>query len=197
MTASVDDFNTLLNRARQGDDAAVALLVQQYEGIIRRAAHGLLGQAMRPYLDSLDLVQSVHRSLLIGLRHDKFDISTPNNLIALALTMVRRKVARHWRKLKHQPSAQLPSSSNSTNDALAQVPDTDTGPASTVQFTDEMNRVLAELDPTDRRLVELRLQGHSTADVARLLGVDSRFLRVRLGRLRKRLQERGLLTEWL
>jgi RNA polymerase sigma-70 factor (ECF subfamily) len=196
MTA-VADFNTLLLRARQGDEAAIGQLVQQYEGIIRRAASGLLGQAMRPYLDSLDLVQSVHRSLLIGLRHDKFDISTPNNLIALALTMVRRKVARHWRKLKHQPSVQAPNNPDETNTHLNQVPDTATGPANTVHFTDEMQRLLAELDPTDRRLVELRLQGHSTADVARLLNVDSRFLRVRLGRLRKRLQERGLLNEWL
>jgi RNA polymerase sigma factor (sigma-70 family) len=197
MTAAVDEFSDLLTRARTGDEAAVKQLVQQYEGIVRRAASGLLGQAMRPYLDSLDLVQSVHRSLLIGLRHDKFDISTPNNLIALALTMVRRKIARHWRKLKHQPSAQAPVSVNDTKDALSQVPDTQTGPASQVVFSDEMTRLMAELDPTDRRLIELRLQGHSTADVARLLGVDSRFLRVRLGRLRKRLQERGLLNEWL
>lgn len=197
MTASLDEFGVLLTRARQGDDVAVSQLVSQYEGIIRRAASGLLGQAMRPYLDSLDLVQSVHRSLLIGLRHDKFDISTPNNLIALALTMVRRKVARHWRKLKHQPSAQLPGNSNDTSDALSQVPDTTTGPASKVFFSDDMNRLLAELDSTDRQLIELRLQGHSTADVARLLNVDSRFLRVRLGRLRKRLQDQGLLNEWL
>jgi hypothetical protein len=46
-------------------------------------------------------------------------------------------------------------------------------------------------------LVELRLQGHSTADVARKLNLDSRFLRVRLGRLRKRLREQGLIEEWL
>jgi len=51
-------------------------------------------------------------------------------------------------------------------------------------------------DSQDRRLVELRLQGYSTAEVAREMNLDSRFLRVRLGRLRQRLRERGLLTEW-
>src|SRR5262245_35944565 len=87
-----DDFTGLLARVRRGDEAALAQLVARYEGIVRRAARNLLGPSMRPYLDSLDVVQSVHRSLLIGLRHDKFDISTPDNLIGLAVTMVRRKV---------------------------------------------------------------------------------------------------------
>ena len=63
----------------------------------RIVAHFLLSRDLRPYLDSLDLVQSVHKSLLLGLRSDKFDISNPEKLVALALTMVRRKAARHWR----------------------------------------------------------------------------------------------------
>ena len=48
----------------------------------------LLGPALRPYLDSLDLVQSVHRSLLLGLRQEKYDISSPDQIIALAVTLV-------------------------------------------------------------------------------------------------------------
>jgi len=43
----------------------------------------------------------------------------------------------------------------------------------------------------------LRLQGYRTADAARELGQDPRALRVRLGRLRKRLREKGFLDEWL
>ena len=62
------DFSALLARARLGDDRAVADLVTHYQAIVRRAAHGMLGPAMRGQLDSMDVVQSVHRSLLIGLR---------------------------------------------------------------------------------------------------------------------------------
>src|SRR5262249_17822468 len=100
MSEPVDEFTALLKRAQQGDDGAVAEIVQQYEDVLRRAARGLLGPLLRPHLDSLDLVQSVHRSLWIGLRYGKFDITSPEKLIALAMTMVRRKAARKWRKTR-------------------------------------------------------------------------------------------------
>src|SRR5262245_2403719 len=95
-------FADLLKRARDGDGAALGQLARTYEGDLRIAARVHLGQALRPYLDSLDLVQSVHRSLMIGLRTDKVDVSNPGALIALALTMVRRKVARQWRRHRRQ-----------------------------------------------------------------------------------------------
>src|SRR5438132_13964466 len=102
MSSDRDDFPALLARARQGDRGALTQLAQQYESKVRLVARVQLGPALRPYLDSVDLVQSVHRSLLLGLRENKFEIATPTQLLALALTMVRRKVARHWRRMQRQ-----------------------------------------------------------------------------------------------
>src|SRR5690242_14346541 len=100
MSLSSAVFSDLLALARQGDEAALSQLVNEYEREVHTVARIRLGSALRPYVDSLDLVQSVHRSLLIGLRDGRFDISTPQNLVALALTIVRRKVARQWRKVQ-------------------------------------------------------------------------------------------------
>src|SRR6516165_6904338 len=102
MSQATADFTGLLARARDGDPEALAELVRQYEPEVRIVARVLLGPALRPYLDSLDLVQSVHRSLLLGLRHGKVDVSSPERLVALATTMVRRKIARQWRRLQRQ-----------------------------------------------------------------------------------------------
>src|SRR5438128_1629711 len=102
MSNATDEFAALLQRARTGDQSALTHLAAQYEREVRIVARVLLGRGLRPYLDSLDLVQSVHKSLLIGLRTDRFDISSPEKLVALALTIVRRKVARHWRHLQRQ-----------------------------------------------------------------------------------------------
>src|SRR5437764_901881 len=96
------EFEALLRRARGGDQVAQELLVRQYEAKVRIVARVLLGPALRPYLDSIDLVQSVHRSLIRGLRDDKFDASSPERLLALAVTMVRRKAARQWRRMRRQ-----------------------------------------------------------------------------------------------
>src|SRR5258708_25204250 len=96
------DFASVLARARGGDRAALDQLAREYEPKLRLVARVLLGPALRPYLDSVDLVQSVHKSLLLGLRGDKFALDTPDDLLALALTLVRRKVARQWRRLQRQ-----------------------------------------------------------------------------------------------
>src|SRR5262245_53085711 len=96
------EFDALMTRAGQGEPAALAEIAREYEPQLRMVARVLLGPALRPYLDTLDLVQSVHKSLLLGLRNDTFDVSTPEKLVALALTMVRRKAARHWRHLQRQ-----------------------------------------------------------------------------------------------
>src|SRR5436853_3971640 len=102
MADAGDDFVTLLAQARGGDQQALQQLVHQYEPKVRLVARVLLGPALRPYLDSVDLVQSVHKSLMLGLRDDKYELSTPENLLALALTLVRRKVARQWRRHRRQ-----------------------------------------------------------------------------------------------
>jgi hypothetical protein len=107
------EFLDLLERGRNGDQEALTVLVQQYEREVRVTARVLLGPALRPHLDSLDLVQSVHRSLLVGLHGGRFEFNSPKDLVALALTMVRRKVARQWRHLQRQK--RLESSSASQN----------------------------------------------------------------------------------
>src|SRR5262245_61725298 len=96
------DFSALLEQARRGDSTAFEELVRRYEPEVRIIARVMLGPAMRPHLDSLDIVQSVHRSLLRNLRNDKFKIDAPGQLIALAVQMARRKVAHQWRKLRRQ-----------------------------------------------------------------------------------------------
>jgi RNA polymerase sigma-70 factor (ECF subfamily) len=128
-----------------------------------------LGPALRPYLDSMDLVQSVHRSLLLGLRENKFDIATPQQLLALALTMVRRKVARHWRRMQRQQ--RLSGVSTAKTEAptlLTELSTPGNDPAETASFRDAVQQLWQHLDTTERRLcgckatVPRRVLDHST-----------------------------------
>src|SRR5262245_56113014 len=66
------DFADLLGRARQGDKDALTELTRRYEPEVRIVARVLLGPALQPHLDSLDLVQSVHRTLMLGIREDRY-----------------------------------------------------------------------------------------------------------------------------
>jgi RNA polymerase sigma-70 factor (ECF subfamily) len=192
------DFAALLQRARQGDRAAWERLAQEYEPKVRLVARVLLGPALRPYLDSVDLVQSVHRSLMVGLRTDKFDISSPDKLMALAVTLVRRKVARHWRHLQRQRRlSQDSQDSGNLPHLLSSLSSPRPDPAQTVQFNDSVQHLCNTLEDAERRMLDLRLQGYSPAEIAANLGIHPIALRVRMSRLRQRLQAEGVLTEWL
>jgi RNA polymerase sigma-70 factor (ECF subfamily) len=198
MSAGSNDFVTLLERGRRGDQEALAQLARQYESKVRLVARVLLGPALRPYLDSLDLVQSVHRSLLLGLRQERFTVANPENLLALALTMVRRKVARQWRRARRQ--LRLDQGSGSTNDLaqlLTSLGTTQSDPARLAQFNDQVHHLCEQMDAGERRLLDLRLQGFSTAEMAREMDLTAVALRVRLTRLRQRLRATGVLDDWL
>jgi RNA polymerase sigma-70 factor (ECF subfamily) len=201
MGDAADDFQLLLQRIRLGDDAALGELARCYEPEVRLTARVLLGRALRCHLDSVDLVQSVHHTLLLGLRHNKFVIANPQQLVGLTVTLVRRKIARHWRKLKRQRRTEeietTEMGSGGEAGLLGTLPSTEADPATTAENSDLMAQVGHHLDEKDRQLVELRLQGCSTAEAARRLGLDADVLRVRLSRLRRRLRDSRLFAGWL
>jgi RNA polymerase sigma-70 factor (ECF subfamily) len=198
MAEVAEDFGLLVGRVRLGDVEALAELTRRYEPEVRLAARVLLGRALRSHLDSTDLVQSVHHTLLLGIRQNKFELSSPQQLLGLAVTMVRRKVARHWRRLQRQQTFDpQEGETRGPSDLLTCLSSSEADPAEEAQYHDAVEHVCRHLDEKDRRLVELRLQGFSTAEAARQLGEDADVLRVRLSRLRRRLRDSHVLQEWL
>ena len=195
MIKASEEFAKLLTRVREGDQTAIIRLVELYEPEIRIVARARLGNVLRPYLDSVDLVQSVHRSLLAGLQQEKYDISSPDRLVALASTMVRRKIARQWRRAQRQVRLEKSEPSRPASQVLVALTSTEADPADRVALEDQVTRILDELPKVDRRLLELRLEGCTTAEAARELRLDADVLRVRLSRLRRRLREEGLADE--
>ena len=185
-----DDLPSLLARVQTGDDAALGLLLQHYEPRLRTAARVLLGPLLRPHLDSIDLVQSVHRMLLPALRDGRYALDDPEQLIALALTMLRRKVATNWRRVKNGQDFQ---SLLGPDDLDPQVPSDhpDDDPARTAQMRDGLEHLLSRLSEADRQLLELRLAGLGSVDIAQKLGVDPHVLRARLSKLRQKLVAAG------
>jgi RNA polymerase sigma factor (sigma-70 family) len=179
-------------QARAGDADAVGHIARLYEADLLIAARVHLGPALRPYLDSLDLVQSVYRSLLAGLRNDKFAVADARSLLALTLTMVKRKVARQWRRHRRQvrPMGEQPA------DVLATLSRQSANPAAGADVRDALARLWRELDADDRQLIELRLEGLSTAEAAERLGKSAGALRVQWHRPRKRLEEQ-VFADWV
>jgi RNA polymerase sigma-70 factor (ECF subfamily) len=176
------DFAAVLERARAGDAEAVELLVGAYEPEVRRVARRRLGPALRSALETVDLFQSVHRSLLRCLRNNRFTFAGPQGLVALAVTMVKRKAARKWARLKTEREyLQL----RTLLLARAQ-------PERAAALAETLQALLEGLADADRQLLLLYLEGHTTAEAARRLGLDADSLRVRRSRLFRNLRNAGL-----
>jgi RNA polymerase sigma-70 factor (ECF subfamily) len=186
-----DDFLNLLARVRGGDDAAAGELVRRYEKTVLRCVRSRLSRTMRGAMDSMDVMQSVHRSLLIGLKHQRFAFASPQQLIGLAVVMVQRKVARHWRKLKRLPITGSEITGPSAAIALEDLAGEDSPPAEIAMASDLLDRILSQLDDFDRQLVRLRLDGYSSVETASLLAREPAFVRMRWSRLRHVLRELG------
>jgi RNA polymerase sigma factor (sigma-70 family) len=195
MTEPTSDFLTLIALARAGDNDAMARLIQDYEPKVRVVARAMLGPVLRPYLDSADLVQSVHKSLMLGLRGDKFVLSRPEDLLGLTLTLVRRKVARHWRRLRRQQQGGRANDEIGLAELLRSLTSPHEDPARAAEFNDQLHELCRHLSPDDRRMLEMRLDGYTFPEIGDVLGVHSVALRVRMTRLRQRLVASGVFAE--
>jgi RNA polymerase sigma-70 factor (ECF subfamily) len=193
MLETSESFHDLLARVRSGDEAALMALVAKYEPRVRMAAHCLLGPHLRRHLDSIDLVQSVNCVLVGGLKQGRFDLSEPNQLVALAVAIVRRKVAQHWRRVRRQQHA----ASSERGFAQAQRRQAEGDTMSVIDRRLDLERFRRLLDDTERRFVELRLQGYTTTEASAEMGIAANVLRVMLSRLRRRLRSHGLLADWI
>jgi RNA polymerase sigma-70 factor (ECF subfamily) len=192
-----DELGALLDGVRAGDEEALTQLLQKYEPRLRTAARVLLGPWLRPHLDSLDLIQSVHRELLPGLRQGKYDLGSTQQLLALALTVVRRKVARSWRRIQRQQQlGPAPPDDSDHGDTVLPSRNSDDDPAANALVNDAIEHILRGLSQEERRLVERRLQGYSTVDIAQEMNIDPHLLRAKLSRLRQRLRAEGL-ADWV
>ncbi|VTR98203.1 RNA polymerase sigma factor [Tuwongella immobilis] len=196
-------FDELLVQARQGNADALLEIARQYEPQVRAVARVRLGAALRPYLDTIDLVQSVHRSLLMGLRQNKFEFTGPEQLIALALTIVRRKAARQWQRAQRQSRPECGHGAGGDAGSGANLPevilalsDDTPEPTHTVANRDAVERLCRELPASDRQLLELSAMGYRTVEIADMLGQNADILRVKLSRLRAKLRASGVRDDW-
>jgi RNA polymerase sigma-70 factor (ECF subfamily) len=176
------EFAAVLARARQGDREAMARIIAEYEPQVRMVARRRMGPALRAMFESADLVQSVHRSLLLSLRRNKFTFDGPEELIALAVTMVKRKAAKKWeRRQREQEILQLRARMLEKAD-----------PERVAELAGKLQDILESLSSDDCKLLKLYLEGRSGVEAARILECDPDSLRVRRHRLFRKLRATGL-----
>ena len=193
MSAAGNAFEALLLRARAGDRVAMGELLQQYETPLRVYARVRLSQQLRQHADSVDLVNSVNKSLILALCTKDYTFGTPHELLGLAKRILECKISRLADRMRRQE--RVDSAEN-----LAEFFDAQSGrepdPADVAEFHDAVRHVCARLSESEQQILGLRLQGYRQVEIAARLGIDPDLFRASWSRVTQRLRANGALKDW-
>jgi RNA polymerase sigma-70 factor (ECF subfamily) len=185
-------FQELMDRVRARDPEAAAELLRRYEPTIRRAIRvRLTDPALRRFLDSMDICQSVFGSFFVRAALGQYELEAPQQLVRLLIAMSRKKLVdqgrrqgaarRDYRRVKD------------VGLAVERLPSTDPGPVRRVAGQELLEQVRERLSEDERELAELRAEGRTWAQIAALRGESAQALRKRLARALARItNELGL-----
>ncbi len=148
--------------------------------------NGALALRMNSRVDPEDVVQSVFRTFFSRMKNDQFEIHAEDDLFKLLVRITVHKTLRqiaHHKAAKRDPSQEMGQGSDA-NEMLMQAMAAEPTPETVVTFMDHLENFLGQLPEQDRQILEMRLQGYSTEEIAGKLGSYDRKIRRVLERIR-------------
>ena len=184
----------LVERWRQGDQAAAQALFELYVARLVAVVGDRLSSRFVRHVDPDDVVQSAFRSFFCGAREGRFDFERDGDLWRLLATMtlhkLRDQVRRHVSEKRDVHAEHNFSGEDSLlglqPKALAGAP----SPVEAVALVDQLEQVMRLLEPEERRMLELRLQGYNLEEIAAEVRLSRRSVRRVLDRVRQHLEQR-------
>jgi len=171
MLANDDEFAELIARIKQGSEAALFELVENYGQHVYRTVRRKLNRAMRSKFDSADFVQAVWASFFEN-RDRILEFPSAKDLIQFlsriahnkVVDEIRRRLVMQGRNVNREVPIDRPGLSRKL---LSQQPT-----ASEMFMADERARQMATNQSARyRRIVELRQAGATHEEIAQALGV--------------------------
>jgi RNA polymerase sigma-70 factor (ECF subfamily) len=174
----------LLRRFRSGEQDAAAALYARYAQKVQAVAKARTSPALAPRLDADDVVQSVFRTFFRRASEGQYEAPDGaelwNLLHVISLNKIR-SLATHHRAAKRNVAATT---------ALDDSHSTNGDEASLLVLKMIIDETLDSLPADQKRMVQLRIEGHTVADIAVATERSKRSVerllqdfRTRLGRL--------------
>jgi RNA polymerase sigma factor (sigma-70 family) len=185
---------SLVGLWRTGDEQAAQQLFERYADRLLRLASRHLSQRMARRVDPEDIVHSVFRTFFVRARDGQFTVEGPDDLgkllTRMTLIKVLRQVQRH-RAARRDVTAEAepgPDADDPAANVLAREP----GPEVMHAFLDQLTHFLTRLSPQERQILELKLDGYSSAEIAEKLGSYERKVNRVLERIRALAEQENL-----
>jgi len=185
-------FVDLLDRLRNGDQAAAALVVDQYARRLIALARVNLDRRILRKEDPEDVLQSVFKSFFHRYGEGQFRLDSREDMWALLVSLTLHKCGHRAdyfraarRDVRRETPAPLPLESSGLEwEALAREPP----PLEAAMLTETVERLLGGLEAHQQQIVQLTLQGEEPAQIGALVGVTQRTVQRVLKGVRERLQ---------
>jgi RNA polymerase sigma-70 factor (ECF subfamily) len=186
--ATDSEFDNLMTRLRQGDEAAAQrafqLMVQRLIGQARRRLHNFPQRLVDPE----DVAQSVMRSFFCGMAAGEFELYNWDDLWGLLSRITWRKCGHKIEHLfaKKRDLRREVSQPDDWHelDAIAGEP----SPSQAAILAETVETLMRDLDERERRILSLRLQGHSVEEISVAVERTERTVGRLLQRVRKKLE---------
>lgn len=188
------DPQELLSLLRTGDEKAAQQVFDAYVNNLLRLARRCISLRLARRVDPEDIVQSVFRTFFRRVKEGKLVVMEEDDLGKLLTRITARKALRQ--AIRHT-AAKRDCTREGGPDApmaLAELATAEPGPEIVVAFLDLLEHFLAALRPQDRQIMEMRLEGYGTLEIARILGTSDRHIRRVLEHIRAMVEQDHLLT---
>lgn len=178
----------VFQRVAQGDDDACREVFQRYLQRLVGLARSRLSERLAAKVDAEDVVQSVFRSFFIRAQDGQYAIERAGDLWKLLAAITRHKVlkrAEHFQQQRRALDRETALPEPGREDLSGEPNEADA-----VALADEVEYLMGQLEPHQRSMLELRLQGKTIPEIAEAVERSERTVRRFLGGFRETLEQR-------
>ncbi|MEQ9412114.1 MAG: RNA polymerase sigma factor [Fuerstiella sp.] len=182
-------FRDLIQRLKDGSDDAFQEILERYGPYVIRSVRRHLDRRLRARFDSQDFVQAVWMTV-----HEHRDrmacCASPDSLMALLVTIARRKVRYEFRRHLQAEKQNINRERSIQNETLVlPLPDhTAQRPSQLVIAREQWDLMVIDEPAKYREIMELRCEGLTLAEIADRVGVNERTVRRIIRKLTEKLE---------
>jgi RNA polymerase sigma factor (sigma-70 family) len=172
------DFLRLLQDLHAGRAGAARRLYDQYGPYILKAVRRRLHARLRTKFDSMDFTQDVWASFFAHVA-DKYQLTSPHQLVRLLTTMARNKVVQTGRALTQRQKRNVHRETSLERQLKggADLVGPEPTPSQIVMAEESWDQLLAQQRPVHRRILLLLREGHTDATIAAEMGLSLKTVR--------------------